>query len=630
MSKLTFLRNKLSHVYLVLCMVSFLLLDLSFRYIYSHVLGDSIFQGDAAIFTIAWSILLTAIIALIPGLCKRILMMLLITVFGVFTIAHAAMFNMFNSFFSFADLMYAGDGAKFFSFTYIDVRKLLILSVLISVGLMGLAAWAAPRKREKGRTLRVVLPLVVILSAGIFIFSWHNKLIASGNKGQMTWATSFKGQPDSLIYSDFSDVNQSMRISGLYQYTARNLVVSVGLEQWLQIAPTHKRLDDIYQTRKSQGFGSYENVMSGKFEGKNVIMIMLESIDTWMLTEEYMPHLYSVQKGSIQFANHYTPSFINAATFNSEFMALTGLIPPTAGIRQSAYTTNDFSFSLPALFREGGYSAESFHSADAAIYDRGNIHKNIGFSAYNSHYNMGMENYMLDSQLIGGYQKMVSPAPFFSFIITFSGHGPYTEEMGSISEPHFKRAEAAAKNSGVSGSDKNMSEYTYAIAHAMETDAFIGQLMEKLEADGLTQDTVLIFFSDHYSKYMTDTQFVMDLKGVNNTDLLSNTPFFIYDRGEEPRTVTKYTSTIDIYPTVANLFNLKSDLSYFVGDDVFGENGNYVMFRNYAWYDGQTYCSADYTGDITDEMAARSDEVRYRTNLSWDTMSSDYFLTLKH
>jgi phosphoglycerol transferase MdoB-like AlkP superfamily enzyme len=163
----------------------------------------------------------------------------------------------------------------------------------------------------------------------------------------------------------------------------------------------------------------------------------------------------------------------------------------------------------------------------------------------------------------------------------------------------------------------------------METDAFIGSLMDRLEADGRIEDTVLVVFSDHYSKYMSDISFVMELKGEHNPDLLSKTPFFIYARDIPPQKVSKYTSTIDIFPTLVNLFGLDADPAYFVGRDAFGEEEGYAMFRNYAWYDGETYFSADYEGDVTEEMTARTEEVRERVNLSWDTLTSDYFAYLR-
>ena len=85
-----------------------------------------------------------------------------------------------------------------------------------------------------------------------------------------------------------------------------------------------------------------------------------------------------------------------------------------------------------------------------------------------------MEDYMLDSQLLNGYDLIAPEGQFFSYIITYSGHGPYTDELRNISDPHLEAAQAAVAQSGVTGSEANMKEYTLAVAHAMETDQFVG------------------------------------------------------------------------------------------------------------------------------------------------------------
>lgn len=46
--------------------------------------------------------------------------------------------------------------------------------------------------------------------------------------------------------------------------------------------------------------------------------------------------------------------------------------------------------------------------------------------------------------------------------------------------------------------------YVYAVAGAMETDLFIGELVDRLTQEGLLEDTVLIFYADHYDYYMMD------------------------------------------------------------------------------------------------------------------------------
>ena len=159
----------------------------------------------------------------------------------------------------------------------------------------------------------------------------------------------------------------------------------------------------------------------------------------------------------------------------------------------------------------------------------------------------------------------------------------------------------------------------------METDAFIGQLVEQMESDGTLDNTVLIFFTDHYCKYMTNTQLVMDLKGAENMDMLNRTPFFIYSKGTPAQTVSKVTSSMDIAPTIANLFDLDVNYAYYTGDDAFGDGGGYVIFKNMNWYDGETYYTADYSGEITDEIRQRTQEAKTWVQMSWDTLKCNYF-----
>ncbi|MEI3160888.1 MAG: hypothetical protein V8S57_03770 [Oscillospiraceae bacterium] len=106
------------------------------------------------------------------------------------------------------------------------------------------------------------------------------------------------------------------------------------------------------------------------------------------------------------------------------------------------------------MFRDAGYSARSYHAANPNIYNRGQIHLNFGYESYNDYGDLGMDDYMLDSQLLRGYDQIVSDEPFFSFIITYSGHGPYTTEQQNISEPHLDRARAVIDYSAVTVHDR--------------------------------------------------------------------------------------------------------------------------------------------------------------------------------
>ena len=263
-------------------------------------------------------------------------------------------------------------------------------------------------------------------------------------------------------------------------------------------------------------------------------------------------------------------------------------LPAAGGTPVSVYTRNAFPGSLPNLFRQAGYTAQSFHGSDGSVYNRAAIHENLGYERYWSGADMGMENYMMDSQLITAFEEMTGEEPFFTFIITYSGHGPYGED-NPIFQAHADAARAQAKRT-----DGN---YVYAAGHAMETDVFVGELMDALEASGLLENTVVAFYADHYNYYMLNDALEMDIKGVDDLDSLTHTDFFLYSRDLAPMSVEKVTSSLDVLPTLANLFGLEADYSLLTGDDAFGEGGGYAFFNDGAWIGGE--------GDLSGEIARR-------------------------
>ena len=120
-------------------------------------------------------------------------------------------------------------------------------------------------------------------------------------------------------------------LTGLYQYTVRGAAVTL----WPQDTATDQRLaelDDYYASHPKE---AADTPMTGAFAGKNLILIMMESVDDWLVTPEYMPNLYRLEQEGVYFRNYYAPIFLAAATFNSEFTANTGMIAPEYQVRNS-------------------------------------------------------------------------------------------------------------------------------------------------------------------------------------------------------------------------------------------------------------------------------------------------------
>lgn len=613
-----------------LWLLALLCLDLLFRKTYGYVGGIGAKALTPLAFTVLWLLLLAGLVLLLPRWGGRIVVLLSTLLSCVLTVTHAVMYHLFGNFFGFSDLLYAGDGAAFFSFQYLQMRKLLLAGVLLTLAAGILAAVFLPKhKKEKKMTRRRAAAglAAMILAAGGLFWMDRRLTVEIEVRDVMGWSVALEentqtGTPEQITYSQFKNPNACLPLTGLYQYTARDFWRTFFGAASQDKAKAVERLEAWSAAREPHE----TNELTGALKGKNLIMIMVESLDTWMLREDVTPNLCALRAQSVDLAHHYTPLYLNAGTFATEYCSMTGVIPPLTGVSTDAYVENSMPASLPRLFAREGYTVNSFHSANGAIYNRAAIHEALGFEAYHNYQMMGMEDYMLDSQMLNGFDLMVSrDQPFFSFVITYSGHGPYNEDMGNIAAPHLEKARELAAASGVSASPDTLEQYTRALAHIMETDEFIGGLMEKLEAAGLADQTAVIVYGDHFCKYLTDNDFLLALKGVENRSLLCNTPLFIWSRDLEPRTVEKYTATVDVFPTVCNLFDLDADLRCFVGDDAFSREGGLVYWRDSSVYDGKTFVDGTQIAGLSPEQRELVSRAHAKLELSWSSFQYDWF-----
>lgn len=584
-------------------------LDASLRFIHRNVGVTGFFSGIPWVFTLAWSALLTALPRLLPAKGQKAAMGVVGGVFTALFLTNAILHRAKGNFFSWSILIFATDGFKFLDPSYLAVRKLVWIVFLAGIVGTVLAVKLVPPGR---RTLRSRGIALAVAAAGITAINVNRELRLTDRL-----AIHFNIYQASLLYEDFSTPNECLPLTGLYQYTFRDFCLTYGVYDRLSRVShgdTVKALDAWYESKVPDP----DNQWTGRFAGKNLLLIQLEAIDTWMITEEFTPNLYRLQQEGLDFTQHYTPLYLDAGTFNTEMIVNTGLVSPFTGSTASMYSRNAYPDSLANLMREAGYSANSFHRSGADVYNRGEIHENWGYERYHSGEDMGIAPADLDfdTALMNAYGDMTAGAPFLSFLITYSGHGAYVDSP--VSQRYYDYAAQRLPE----GTDPMV---IHAHAHAHETDLFIGELLERLEADGLLEDTVLVLYADHYNYYVLDNNIVMNQKQVWDANLMTRTPFIIYEKNTPGQKIDKVTSSYDVLPTLVNLFGLDNDGAHYVGNDIFSPNGGVAIFADYSWFDGVTYWNAMGTEPPTEAIEAKSGELKERLQMSWDTMRYNYF-----
>jgi len=120
-------------------------------------------------------------------------------------------------------------------------------------------------------------------------------------------------------------------------------------------------------------------------EGNNVIVIMLESFEDFMLHPEFTPALYNLRRKSVNFNNFHG----NHKTDFSEASVILGSYPMNvdvvsgwndAGDTRNPNLTQEFPFSLPSVLLENGFgTANYFLNHDGFNYSRIFTHPAYGF-----------------------------------------------------------------------------------------------------------------------------------------------------------------------------------------------------------------------------------------------------------
>ena len=159
--------------------------------------------------------------------------------------------------------------------------------------------------------------------------------------------------------------------------------------------------------------------------------------------------------------------------------------------------------------------------------------------------------------------------------------------------------------------------------------------LAELEAAGKLDDTVIVLSADHYPYGLTDEEY---------SELFGHTvdPVFeIYENSlilwsadlEEPVHVDKYCSSLDVMPTLANLFGLEYDSRLMAGRDILSDEPGLVIFSNYSFLTDQgaydsttdTFTMFDGSEPDPDYVAERVAEVQNRVAYSASILDWDYY-----
>ncbi len=334
---------------------------------------------------------------------------------------------------------------------------------------------------------------------------------------------------------------------------------------------------------------SNTNDMTGLFAGKNLILISAEAFSGNFIDPELTPTLYRMMTQGIQFTDYYQPAW-GGSTSSGEFSILMG-IEPALGADSFDYTLGkNVDITVSNQLQKLGYFTRAYHNHSSSYYDRDKTHENLGYEKFIA-MGTGMEEGVTEAWPESDREmfdftvpQYIDRQPFSVYYMTVSGHGLYSWGGNAQSQIHREEVENLPYSETVKAY----------IACNLELEYAMASLLEQLEAAGIAEDTLVVISADHYpyclsksDTWYTDKDYLSEYYGYEVTDCFGrdrNTLIMWSACLEDMDLVVDGpTGSLDILPTLCNLFGLDYDSRLLVGRDVFSKQEALVFWPDHSW-----------------------------------------------
>lgn len=325
------------------------------------------------------------------------------------------------------------------------------------------------------------------------------------------------------------------------------------------------------------------NEYEGIFKGKNLIVLQLESFESFMInqstdSQEITPYLNSILKNSLYFPNFY--EHINhGVSSDADLMTNTGLLPLKD---KSTFWGNPYTeyISLPKILSKEGYNSLLLHGERGGNWNFKIAAENIGFHKVldknsiefleeekNCHY--GVSDRTIFSTFLDNIFNLSQP--FYGAAVTVNSHAPFDyipKEKWRLNLP--KTLENTAM-------EKYLQSSNY-------LDGDIEYFLKELDNRGLLENSIVVIYGDHTGihKYNND-----EIPNLNpsmpwwNEDF-PKIPLIIYSKDFHGEVIDTIGGQVDVMPTLAYTLGVPEEEynTSSVGKVLVNTKKNYTLLKD--------------------------------------------------
>ena len=409
---------------------------------------------------------------------------------------------------------------------------------------------------------------------------------------------------------------------GIYTFQINDIIQSLRpqLNNIFGHDVAYRKTVDFYDEHGYESTKHEENIFTNVFEGKNLIVIHAESLQTLAMKQEFngkevTPNLNKLAREGIFFSNFYSQVGVGTSS-DAEFTFSTSMMPSSNGTVFVNYYDREY-VTIQKLLKEKGYYVFSMHGNTGSFWNRDVMHKNMGYDVFfdKDHYvidetiGLGLsdKSFFKQSTEIIKNIKDSYDGPFYANLITLTNHTPFSDvdlldELDTTLKVNIDGQ--IVERDYIDGTV--LGNYFRSVHYE---DAAIGEFILELDEAGLLENTVIVIYGDHdarigeeYYNYFynydpyTDTVLNSNDEGYilyneYTYELNRKVPLIIWTKDKEYNMeIDTPMGMIDVMPTLGNMFNFYS--KYQMGHDIFSVKDNMVVFSDGSYLTDKIYYNA--------------------------------------
>ena len=350
--------------------------------------------------------------------------------------------------------------------------------------------------------------------------------------------------------------------------------------------------------------------MFGIAKGKNVILISMESTQSFVINQEVngqeiTPFLNQFIKESYYFDNFYHQT-AQGKTSDSEFIVENSLYGLSRGAVFFTHSENEYR-ATPEILNENGYYTASLHANNKSFWNRDLMYDSLGYTRFyalgdydvdeTNSIGWGLKDIPFFEQSVDHLLNM--PKPFYSKFITLTNHFPF--ELGEEDlyiQPY-------------DSTNKTVNNYFPTVRYQ---DEALKLFIEDLKETGLYEESIIILYGDHYGISENHNKTMAEFLGKEITPLestqLQRVPLIIHIPGQEGKVIHNVSGQVDLKPTILHLLGIDTKQNIDFGSDLFSKDyteftvlrdGSFIT-KDYVYTKGTCYDKS--TGEAIDSVDA--------------------------